>query len=153
MSRGTRMLRFDSEADLHAAMQRRREDFNGGARGRVVVPERDVLAAAIELLRKHPAIAFAYRQNTRSGYVLKHGVYDRLVTAGHIKRDEAQFMRFNFKGAADITGMLRNGRRVEIECKADGGGSPVSDEQCAFLEAVNGGGGLGFVARSVDDVM
>lgn len=144
-------LRFDSAEDLAAFKAERRDRFNNGSRGRIVTPERDILASVLELFKRHPLVAFAYRTNTRSGYVLKHGVYDRLIAAGHIKPGDAQFMRFNFKGAADVTGMLRGGRRFECEVKSDAG--IVSDEQQAFIDAVNGGGGVGFVARSVQEAM
>lgn len=142
------MLRFTDEAYEALQRKQRRERFQAGA---IHAPERDILSAVLDLLHKHPAVAFAYRANTRCGYVLGHGVYDRLIATGAIKKGEAQFLRFNFKGAADITGMLRGGKRFECEVKADRG--VVSDEQTAFIEAVNGGGGLAFVARSVNDVM
>ena len=144
----TQMLRFDSELDIERLRAARRERFQ---RGEVHVPERDVLAAALELCRKHPAVAWIARSNTGSGYLLRADQYHALVAAGHLRANQARFMRFGFKGAADLTGMLRGGgRRLEIECKADRG--VVSEDQENFLAAVNGGGGLGFVARSISEV-
>jgi hypothetical protein len=145
------MLRFESEAEMHAQTQARREAFNSGSRGRIVTPEREVLAAVLELCKHHPSVAFAYRSNTRAGFLLNHDVYDRLVRAAHLKKDEARFIRFGVKGAHDVTGMLRGGRRLEIETKAEG--RKLTDDQAAFAQGVNGGGGLAILAYSVDDVV
>lgn len=60
-------------------------------------------------------------------------------------------IRFGLKGSADITGILRDGRRLEIEVKDAKG--KLSPEQIEFLETINRLGGLAFVARSVDDVV
>lgn len=142
------MLRFASQEEFDRERAARRDRFQ---RGQVAVPERDILAAVMELVRKHPLVAWASRSNIGCGYLLRADQYHRLVAAGHLKPNEARFMRFGFKGAADITGMLRGGKRLEIEVKADRG--VVSDDQTAFLQVVNGGGGLGMVVRSVDEVM
>lgn len=143
--RRTAALRFKSEAELtaHRAPRLRR--------GQIVVPEADVLAAVLELCKRHPKVAFAHRVNSRSGYVLHHGVYKRLVASGALRHGEAQFMQFAFPGASDVGGMLRGGRVLAIECKAIDG--QVTDDQQAYLDAVNGGGGLGMVARSIDEVI
>jgi hypothetical protein len=140
-------LRFESELDLARLKAQGRERFQ---RGQVAVPEREIQAASLALLRVHPTIAFAYRTNTRAGFVLNNGVYDRLVARGHMRREEARFIRFNFPGAADLTGMSRKGRRIEVECKAAAG--VLSDEQRAFGEAVNASGGLWVCAYSVDEL-
>lgn len=121
------------------------------ARRQIHVPESDVLAACLELLARHPRVAFARRCNTGSGYLIYAHRFNELVVAGAMKRNEARFMRFGVKGAADITGMLRGGRRLEVECKSDTG--RLEDEQLQFLDAINGGGGLGIVARSVDELV
>lgn len=138
-------LRFSE--DQYREQQARRERFKAG---QVHVPERDILAAGLELLHKHPACAFAFRMNTGAGYVLRADVYRRLVEGGHLKRDEARFMRFGFKGASDLFGMLRGGRLLVAEAKTDRG--IVSDDQQAVIDAVNGGGGLGVVFRAVDEL-
>lgn len=140
------MLRF-SEEDF-AERQKRRERFKAGE---IHVPERDILSACLEFCKRHPAVAWAVRQNTGAGYVLRPGVYKRLIAAGHIKQNEAQFMRFGFVGGGDITGQLREGgRRFEVETKSDTG--RVSEEQQAVHEAVNTAGGLHIIARSVTEL-
>lgn len=147
----TKMLRFASEDDMKRELGARRERFSSGSRGREPEREADVQSAGLELLKHHPAIAFAYRSNSRAGFMLNPDVYDRLVKAGHLKRTEARFMRFGVKGAHDVTGMLRGGRRLEIEFKGDGG--KLSEDQRAYAEAVNGGGGLAIVAYSVTELV
>ena len=139
-------LRFTEEA--FAERQARRERFQAG---KVNTLERDVLAAVLELLRVHPRVAWAMRANTGCGYLLRADTFHRLVATGAVKAGEARFMRFGVKGAADITGQLRGGARLEVECKSDSG--KASDDQSAFLDAVNGAGGKAFVAHSVADVM
>ena len=54
------------------------------------------------------------------------------------------------KGIADILGCWK-GRLIAIEVKTPRG--KLSEKQEQFLMEVNAAGGLGFVARSVEDVM
>jgi len=53
-------------------------------------------------------------------------------------------------GVSDIIGCF-NGRFLAVEIKAPNG--RVSEHQQAFIDRVNAAGGLGFIARSVDDVI
>lgn len=133
------MLRFDSEDDLfaHRARQARRDARNNASRARPVIAERDVQASVLAFLRKHPRVAWAQRFNS--------GV-TKISNADGTER----FIRFAFKGCSDILGMLRGGRFLAVECKR--AGERPTDEQRAFIDAVNGGGGLAFVACSIDDV-
>lgn len=64
-----------------------------------------------------------------------------------------RFFRFAYQdGISDILGLLpRTGRFLAIEMKSETG-TPTPD-QAAFLEAVNAQGGLGIVARSLDEVI
>lgn len=57
---------------------------------------------------------------------------------------------FRIPGASDFIGMLPSGRFLAIELKSETG--RVSDKQKEFLNEVNQRGGVGFVARSVEDV-
>jgi hypothetical protein len=139
-------LRFSSELDLARLASQRRE------RSQVQhVPERDVLAAVLEFLKRHPKIAMAWRMNTAAGYVLDAKKYHALVAAGHLKPGDARFQRFAFKGCSDVIGVTRHGQFVAIEAKSDSG--QLTDDQANFIEAVRACGGLGFVAYSLDDVM
>ena len=97
---------------------------------KVCKPERDVLRECLSLLAIHPKVAFAYRVNT-----------------GGVKFGE-QWVKFGIKGQADITGMLKDGRRLEVECKRVG--KYPSPEQNAFLFMVNKDGGFACHVDSVD---
>jgi len=64
--------------------------------------------------------------------------------------DGLRVITFGVKGGADISGLLRGGRRLEIEVKKPGGRQ--SEEQKAFQRMIEGLGGLYILAFSVDDV-
>lgn len=81
---------------------------------------------------------FCWRNNTGSG----------MNTNANGKE---YFVRFGVKGAPDILGMLPGGRFLGIEVKRKDG--IVSENQKDFLQQINDNGGLGFVARSLEDVM
>lgn len=57
---------------------------------------------------------------------------------------------FARRGIADVLGCLPSGRFIAIEVKAESG--RVSEYQERFIRDVNRCGGLGFIARSVEDV-
>ena len=76
-------------------------------------------------------VAFAFRAN-----------------AGGMTDARGQYVKFGFKGMADITGMLKGGRRLEVECKRPG--KLPTAEQNAFLFRVNDGGGFGCWVDSVE---
>ena len=100
--------------------------------------EHDIQSAILDYLSRCSKVAFAYRQNTgQTKYEDDHG--------------KTRWVRYGWVGCSDILGMLTNGRFLAIECKSRTG--RLSPEQSAFLDAVNAGGGLGIVARSVDDVI
>jgi hypothetical protein len=54
------------------------------------------------------------------------------------------------KGASDLIGWLPDGKFLAIEVKTEKG--RASPEQLKFIELVNAAGGVGFIARSGDDV-
>lgn len=128
-------LRFDSELDLERLRADRREVM----RTTLKTPERDVLAAVLELLQRHPKVGFAVRMN--SG-----------VTNYRDKTGEQRWVRYGFVGCPDVWAMLRgSGRLMVVEVKGDRG--RATPEQQAVLDAVSNGGGIGVLAYSVDDVM
>lgn len=63
-----------------------------------------------------------------------------------------QWIQFgDFPGSADITGILRDGRRLEVEVK-----SPIgrqSAEQRAFEQMIREYGGIYVLVRSVDEAL
>lgn len=94
--------------------------------------ESAIQSAILKYLRYHPKVAWIERVN---------------VGATKIGN---RFVRFGKPGMCDITGQLKDGRRLEIEVKGPAG--RVSDDQKSFIAMVNIAGGLAFVARSIDDV-
>jgi hypothetical protein len=96
--------------------------------------EKDIQKQILMLLRKHPKIKWVARFN--SGTFMDG---DRYITSN------------SQRGMSDILGMLNGGRLLAIECKSRTG--RIQPHQQEFLDLINAGGGLAFVARSVDDVI
>ena len=67
------------------------------------------------------------------------------------KYGRERWMRYGKKGSSDIIGLLPGGRFLAIEVKSKSG--ILSPEQEEFLQQVNEKGGVGIVARSVDEVI
>lgn len=99
--------------------------------------ERDIQAAIIEYLSWCSSIAFVHRLN--SG---RFKVADQAGT---------RWIQAGWLGAPDIVAMTTKGQFVAIECKAHSG--RTTQEQIEFLQCVRAGGGIGIIARSVDDVI
>ena len=94
------------------------------------VRESVVLHDCLRYLKKRGI--FAYRQNTGT-----------LWTNG-------QPVSFGYPGSADITGILPDGRRLEVECKSATGRQ--SEKQKKFEEKIRTNGGIYILARSVEDL-
>jgi hypothetical protein len=73
------------------------------------------------------------------------GIYDPTRQAFRANKSP-----YRIKGVADILGIYK-GRFLAIEVKVKG--KYPTREQKAFLERVNAEGGIGFVARSIEDVV
>lgn len=100
--------------------------------------ESEILKAIMQCVKHHPKVAIVWRQN--SG-VAEYGT-------GREKR----YVRANSaRGMSDVMGTLKTGRILAIEVKSRTG--KLHDHQAAFLQKINDAGGLGFVARSVGDVL
>jgi hypothetical protein len=70
---------------------------------------------------------------------------------GGIRKPDCSYIPSRQKGVSDILGVQKGaGRFFAIEVKAPKG--RLSLDQEAFLEAVRASGGLGIVARSIEDV-
>ncbi len=107
------------------------------------VPEADVQAAVLDLLRMHPAVAWVERINVGAGR-LAH-----VDKAGAVRL--SRFIRFAFEGCSDVVGQLRDGGKfLAVEIKAHG--ERPTYEQAVFLERVIKNGGVGFVAHKAEDV-
>ena len=70
---------------------------------------------------------------------------------GALRDATGRLIRFGIPGAADITGILANGRRLEIEVKTDTG--RLSKQQARYGQMIHRMGGLYFVVRSVEDAV
>lgn len=81
-------------------------------------------------------------------YLAARGVFFWIQPAGKIpgRRNTSRHMR---NGIADILGIYR-GRMLAVEVKTKEG--RLSPEQVEFLDLVNRRGGIGVVARSIEDV-
>ena len=88
----------------------------------------------------------AYLQ-TQKGFFWKNntvGVYDP------VKKTFRRQSKYCINGVADILGVTPGGRFVAIECKSKKGKASKAQEH--FLSMVSNFGGLGFIARSIEDV-
>lgn len=103
------------------------------------VPRTDLLEKYIQkqilmLLKRHPKVQWVARFN--SGTFVSG---DRYISSN------------SQSGMSDILGMLKGGRLFAIECKSRTG--RIQPHQQDFLDLINSGGGLAFIARSVEDVI
>lgn len=73
------------------------------------------------------------------------------ANTGHgISMDGKRHLSFGIPGQADLSGILRDGRRLEIECKSPNG--QQSEEQRNFAAMIRQFNGVYILARSVEDV-
>jgi len=81
------------------------------------------------------------------------------MTKQNKKTHKIYFVRFGVKGQSDITGILPDGRRLEIEVKKPGYLKHLSkkkrwhlEEQQTYQDMINKNNGLAFCALCVEDV-
>lgn len=96
--------------------------------------EKEIQKSILMFLKKHPKVQWVARFN--SGTFMDG---DRYITSN------------SQRGMSDILGMLKGGRLLAIECKSRTG--RIQPHQQEFLDLISDGGGLAFVARSVEDVL
>jgi hypothetical protein len=95
--------------------------------------EKDIQKQILTLLRKHPKVQWVARFNSGT---FQNG--DRFISSN------------SQSGMSDILGMLKGGQLFAIECKTRTG--RIMPHQQDFLDLITAGGGVAFVARSVEDV-
>lgn len=105
----------------------------------------------LEALLKDDRVAFAFRMNTGSGFLIGHKDWKAILAGALVTKYMARFIKFAFPGCSDILGMLKGGRFFACECKSATG--ELSEDQAIFLAMVNQHGGLGFIARGIKDVL
>ncbi len=109
----------------------------------VKVPERDVVQAVLRSFHGETDGVWLFRQNTGAFTIRKRGYTD-------------QFVRFGTPGQSDVTGivaaatcsvcgMVREGVRIELECKARHGKLTPGQER--WLESMAKAGGITGVIR------
>ena len=109
--------------------------------------ESDLVTEALRFLNRIPGVV-AWRTNVGA------------VSADH--KGKRRFVRFGFPGLSDIIGWserphgpqvpegLRWASFLAVECKSATG--RLTPQQQGFLDLVNKAGGIGFAARSCDDI-
>jgi len=105
--------------------------------------EGDVQKPIIEMLIKHPMVAWVERHN--SGVMQKEGRYVRYHKVYKQKVRKA-----------DLDCQLKNGKRLVIEVKKPGWTKPTDErerEQAAYISMVQEFGGFGMFAVSVEQVI
>jgi hypothetical protein len=94
--------------------------------------QKDILLA----LGQRPDLCTVWRQNTGMARPLN---------------SPNQVVRYGVNGAADISGILVDGRRLEVEVKSATGRQ--SKEQAAFQRMITARNGVYILARSVDEAL
>lgn len=113
----------------------------GKVRHKAEPKERDIHKLILDALRLHPAVARIERTNTGAGrFAGKDGKAGR-------------FVRFGFKGQADLSGVASDGRVIAIEVKRPRTRGKLSVEQRDYLDLVRSTGGLAGVAASVAEAV
>lgn len=67
------------------------------------------------------------------------------------KRSGFRFVKFGKKGCADITGLLKDGRRIEVECKV--GKNKQSPEQLDFQRIIEENNGVYLLVYSAQELL
>lgn len=111
----------------------RRQERQRARRAKLSVSEALVMRACMDVLELHPIVALWWRQNTGAGQLAS-----------------GRYVKFSFRGASDLMGVLRSGLFLAVECKATG--KPASSEQQAFLDNVIEAGGKGFCVDDAADL-
>jgi hypothetical protein len=99
-----------------------------------VNPESRIQAEILSALGRLPWLRL-WRQNTGVGYT----------------RDGRRTIAYGLKGSADLSGVLYDGKRLEIEVKTQRGRQ--TQQQQAFESMLNSFGGVYIVARSPQDAL
>lgn len=108
------------------------------------VSEAVVLKACLDYLTKVRRVR-AWRQNSGTAQYAAHAVP---AYGGEVIRPRR--VAFGLRGAADITGILPDGRRLEVECKRPGGRQ--EPHQKKFQAMIEENNGVYILARSADEL-
>ena len=89
-------------------------------------------------------------QKTILQFLWYNNIYSWRNNSGAYKTEAGHYVRYGFKGSADILGILPDGRFLAIEVKKPK--TNPTKEQKLFLKNIEVNGGVSFVARSLEDV-
>lgn len=108
-----------------------------------------VNATILALAKQYPEMRL-WRQNT--GVAVGWGIVQRaLQTEDWSVLRRARPIKFSVPGAADVTGITPDGRRLEIELKTESG--KQREEQKNFEQMIRAAGGIYILARSPEEAM
>lgn len=102
--------------------------------------ENAVQSQIMEYLRMQNIMA--WRQNS--------GMVYRGMRSDGMPRIQA-FTKFDMRGKGDISGILPDGKRLEIECKSEKGRQSI--EQKRFEELIKHNNGVYILAKTVEEVI
>lgn len=101
--------------------------------------EVDLQRVILKALQLHPLVARIERTNTGAGrFVGQDGKAGR-------------FVRYGFKGQADLTGLAKDGRHIAIEVKRPQTRNALRPDQRVYLDQVREAGGIAGVATCVEE--
>ena len=98
--------------------------------------ESAIQGAVVAALRAHPGVAMVWRQN-----------------AGVVQAQSGYVMRVGEKGMADVGGILRGGRALQIEIKRPGIDVAAGTAQAEWLHACSDAGAAAGVAHGVEEAL
>ena len=84
-------------------------------------------------------------------WLLYQGCFVWRQNSGAYKSETGTWVRYGLTGSSDIIGTTPTGRFIAVECKSEKG--KATPEQVRFLAEITNRGGIGVVARSVDDLL
>lgn len=108
--------------------------FRSGKMRRV---KRSYVKDCLESLKKFGIMAWATKSTTFIAYLVENG-----------EPNPTTFFHSGIVGQGDITGVLPDGRRLEIACLKPRQGNP-GDRRMSFLNKINKLGGVGIYVNSV----
>jgi hypothetical protein len=84
-------------------------------------------------------------------WLKRHKIWARRMNVGKGSIGNSGFHTYGIIGSADITGLLPDGRRLEIECKAGRGGRLSVDQQ-KFGQDIRDNNGFCFVVHGIPEL-
>ena len=109
--------------------------------------EIEIVNEVLQILGQRPELCRVWRQNTGC----LHSRRSSIPSSKHRIDKLGRPVRFGVNGAGDISGLLVDGRRLEIEVKTETG--KQSDEQKNFEAMIRRFGGVYLLVRSAEEAL